>query len=801
MVKTDVDVYDDSSISSYEGVDAVRKRPTMYLQELGSGGIYRCIQEVVGNSLDEYNAGRASKIEVRINENTLEISVKDDGGGIPIGKLEKCATELHTGGKLDGHAYSDSIGLNGVGLTCANACSTTMHIQVIRDGKEANVTFTKGHVSKPKVVKPYGVSSVHGTLVEFTPDEEVFGNMNIDAAYYGDYLYKLSCVNAGVVINYFYLPKGKTEWVIKTYESKNGIADYLNISLLKGQTPIFNQPIEIKRINGEVDEPFGNIVKHHKIGFQAYFTWCKSTRSTIIHSFVNGIPTSEHGYHVDGFKDGIEKILKRDLNEIIPKKEDYYGKANSNDCFEGFVGVIQGFHDEPLFDSQTKNHFTANNFKPFAAKIAAERFEEWTQLHPKQYRDVLNSIILALKARVAANKARDKIKGLVKSDVTSLTSIDRYRPARTRNPKEAELFIVEGDSAGGSAHAGRDPKIQALYYLMGKPQNAYGIGDVQKIFKDTKINALRDLVSVLGCGWGSNMDPGKCRFAKIIIMADADADGGHIASLILGFMYRFYPELIASGHVFIANPPLFEFRFNRDKKFYVASMNQYHRILEKSILKRFDVCVLDKNGCHKTSKEFSQGFLIALRGYKEALDSCGNQTNVKPRLLEKIITNYDEIFKHNKIRVDGWDLNVYYSDELKCNIIEGVYENMYHKIEMTDFMMNIWQEAFNAINKIRWSNIILKDKKSGKKLGPCVYDIANGIDTIVNRSATISRFKGLGEMTTKQLWETTMDPERRILTKVTMDMNLQDKYTKVLDTMIGNDIASRKEFYKDFLSY
>jgi DNA gyrase/topoisomerase IV subunit B len=803
--------YDENSIQSLEDFEAIRARPGMYIQAVGIEGINKLVNEAICNCRDEFASGRGNAAWFIFNESTAQFEIKDNASGIPIGKLKDVISKTHTGAKFNTSAYRFGNGQNGVGLKCICALSKRFEIIVKRDKKCASIIYEQGNLVQDVVVTPDPNQQETGTIVKFIPDIEIFGTLDVKSSDYEDYLDKFAHINAGFAIYYTALLRDGTTLEKKFY-SEQGISDYLTTMIQKHKTVLaepFTIPLYIKTVN----VTFGGKSFQKDMGVNLVCNWCSDVRSEVILSFVNGIQTSDGGHHVIGLKKGIGNVIRNDLKsgKFLSKNDPLNEAITREDMFEGFFAVLLALHETPLFDGQTKSRFSSMDYAPFIEEAVETYFGEWTKLNAGKYKSIIDLIILASRARIAASKARNQIKSTSQISGAVLTSIERYTDCHEKSPFLSELFIVEGKSAEGNTKLARDTN-QAIYSLQGKPPNSYKILDISNYVKKDN-NVIGDMPKILGCGIGKTFDESRIRFDKIIIMTDADYDGNHISALSLGFFYRHMPRLIELGKIYLANPPLYCFTLKKDKRFYLQNDNEYHTYKEKAIMHDFNLCVLRskyKNiqlpesksyGIARedyrviTNKRFYKQFLVYLRNYSNLVDITGKQTNIHPQLLEFIIANYDSLSDPDKLKSSSLGFEGYYNNNSGTWVIEGVYANVLHRIEFTPFLTQLCSKILEQMKQIKWINLALIHKKSGIVVGPSFYTIDKTINLLINKGARITRFKGLGEMSAIQLRETTMDPKTRVLTQITMDELKKEKYDKDLDIYIGDDIESRKVFY------
>jgi DNA gyrase subunit B len=800
--------YDESNIQTIEGALIIRLRPTIFIGALGEFGTKHLFTEAIANSIDEFCAGRCNFIDVNIDSIKHVISVEDNGPGIPIGKLEDAIIKPFTGGKYTKNAYSISTGINGVGLSCISALSDMMSADVYRDNKWAHGEFPKGET---KCLDITDCTNHHtGTKIVFRPDITVLHDITMQYTKYVNDVKAYAYLNPGLTIAFtfddkehrFYQPNGLSQYFIDEILIPKKIQCIPPKAIsISGKTSIDETvSYAVQDLNDSAKSSIKEDKANVHMEFEAYFSWSDNYKGADIESFVNGMRTKEGGTHVNGLtsaiSDSIRKYFQR--HDILPKNSQF--SIEAGDIKETLIGLISVKHSHPLYATQVKEALTNPDIQDFIRTEVSAKFTEWLELNQTIASRICSIIMVSAKARFAAANARKAVKAsAATTNHTALIGIDKYCPCRSRDPEKCELFLVEGESAGGSAKSGGNGEFQAIYKLRGVPANVYDSQDITK-YLNTDGSVIGDLVKVLGCGMGKSFDITKLRFHKIVIMTDADPDGSHISSLLLGFFYSFYPELIESGKIYLANPPLFRFDFGKGREIFIPNMNMYWKILDDTTVKEFDICYHHNGKGHVIQNEkFFRQYLIYLRDYHTTVEVASKQVNIHPELLEYIITNYDKLMKKDKFRLHGWEFIRYFDNKIGCDIIEGIYDNVFHKIELTDFLMQSCTKMIDQLVNIKWSNLILRYKKNGVVLGPSPYQISKLIDKIVNSSVVVGRFKGLGEMSDKQLWDTTMNPATRTLTKVTMDAAKTAYYDERLDIFIGKDIAGRKEFYKKYL--
>ena len=540
--------YSADSIQALEGMEHVRKRPSMYIGDVGSRGLHHLVYEVVDNSIDEAMAGYCSSIKIEINKDT-SLTVEDDGRGIPVGihkkegvsALEVVMTKIGAGGKFDKDSYKVSGGLHGVGVSCVNALSESLTARVFRDGKEYEQTYSKGKANS--AVKEVGKSDKRGTLVTFTPDKEIFKEVtDFDYDILSNRMRELSFLNKGITISITDNRKKDKDGnpLSETFHSKEGLSEFIKY-LDESREPIIN---DIIKMEGEKN----NIPVEVAMIYNSSF-------SENLHSYVNNINTHEGGTHLSGFRRGLTNTLKKyaDSSGLTDKlKFDISG----DDFREGLTAVISVKVAEPQFEGQTKTKLGNREVSAAVSQAVSEMLENYLEENPNDSKIIVQKVILAAQARHAARQAREMIQR--KTVMTGGGLPGKLSDCSETDPLKCEVFLVEGDSAGGTAKQGRDRVFQAILPLRGKILNVEK-AQQHRVFENEEI---RNIYTALGVSIGTEEDSKalnleKLRYNKIIIMCDADVDGSHISTLILTFFFRYMRELVEGGNVYIATPPLY----------------------------------------------------------------------------------------------------------------------------------------------------------------------------------------------------------------------------------------------------
>jgi len=537
--------YTAKNITVLEGLEPVRKRPGMYIGGVGSAGLHHLIWEILDNSIDEAMNGHASNIRVTLHADGGSLTIEDDGRGIPVdnhSKTKKSALELiftvlHAGGKFENDNYKTAGGLHGVGASVVNALSKELVATVKRDGSQWELRFKQG---KPVgSLKKLGQARGSGTSVYFHPDTAIFPKIEFDPAVIRDRLEVTSYLHSGLKI----LFEDETSGVRSVFEHNEGLVAYLKAILAaRGARPVHERPFVLNRVDG--------------LRLDLALQWTESTDEHL-RTYINGIPTGSGGTHENGLRAGIGKAVRNfiETHNLSPKGV----SLSAEDIREGLVGVLSAFIQEPQFQGQTKDRLNNPEMTSAIDGVVRPALEHWLNHNISVAESIVARIILAARAREASRAAQAEVSR--KSATSSRLNLPGKLSDCTNTTNDgSEIFVVEGDSAGGSAKQGRDRARQAILPLRGKVLNTESVS-LAKVLENRE---LSDLVTALGCGLGKNLDVSKLRYGKVIILADADSDGNHIATLLLTFIYRHLPQLITNGKVYLAQPPLYRIDIGKD---------------------------------------------------------------------------------------------------------------------------------------------------------------------------------------------------------------------------------------------
>ncbi|GAB7021606.1 DNA topoisomerase (ATP-hydrolyzing) subunit B [Salidesulfovibrio brasiliensis] len=780
--------YTAESITVLEGLEAVRKRPAMYIGSTDIRGLHHLVYEVIDNSIDEAMAGYCDKIKITLHMDN-SCTVSDNGRGIPVEihpkegvpAVQLAMTTLHAGGKFDNDSYKVSGGLHGVGVSCVNALSEFMETTVKRNGMTYRMKFERG-VPTVEGLEEVGPAHSTGTTQRFRPDEEIFEVNQFDFEVLKKRFRELAYLNSGLEIEF----KDERSNEREVYKFDGGIIQYVK-DLNASQTNIG----DIIYGQGEAE----NVLLEFAIQYTTAFK--ENT-----YTFANNIRTIEGGTHLAGFKTALTRAINNYItNAELPKK--LIKRLSGEDVREGLTAVISVKLPDPQFEGQTKTKLGNSEATGLVSALVYEKLNTFFEENPKEARSIIEKVVDAARAREAARKARDLVRR--KGALSDNSLPGKLADCQSKDPSTSELFIVEGDSAGGSAKQGRDPKNQAILPLRGKILN------VEKTRFDKMLSnkEIRALITAMGVGIGSEeeeMDYDKLRYHKIVIMTDADVDGSHIRTLLLTFFYRQYEELISRGHLYIAQPPLFRVHKGKFERFIKDEPE-----LETFLLNRVggDITLITKSGRKVTGEPLLET-LDTIRFIKNKFEEADNM-GITPDLFLTMLHYPKRIqFKHFEEN-DPEEFKKDFSEKgFKTDIItehdyESEKERVYVVFEddngrrtrlgMEFFHSKLYKRAYEAMGSLREAFGEFEFTLEVKGEQRDVFDIFGVYDTVISeahRGWQIQRYKGLGEMNPDQLWETTMHPEQRTMLQV----NVEDAVAAdaIFTDLMGDEVEPRRQF-------
>ncbi|GMU60011.1 MAG: type 2 topoisomerase subunit B [Myxococcaceae bacterium] len=796
--------YGAASITVLEGLEAVRKRPGMYIGDTFFRGLHHLVYEVVDNSVDEALAGFATKVDVFIHVDN-SITVVDDGRGIPVGPhptvpgmdtLDVVMTKLHAGGKFENSAYKVSGGLHGVGVSCVNALSDLMKVEVQRNGKVYQQTYVRGVPQGP--VLEVGVTDKRGTKVSFHPDPTIFEVKDYDFDTLSTRLRELAFLNAGLHIAITDERSGKSH----EFKFEGGIVSFVEY-INKAKSPLHDKPVSFK---GEKDNVLVEIAMQWNDGYDEK-----------VFTFANNINTPEGGTHLSGFKAALTRTING-YAERAQSWKDLKEQPAGEDAREGLAAVISVKLPSPQFEGQTKQKLGNSEVKGLVEQIVNEQLNSWLEENPQNAKKIVGKIGDAARARIAARKARETVRRKGVLDGASLPG--KLADCRSKDPRESELFIVEGDSAGGSAKQGRDPQFQAILPLRGKILNV----EKARVEKMLTSEAIVTLITALGTGVraGNNVEdyrPDDARYHRIILMTDADVDGSHIRTLLLTFFFRQMPELIEKGFVYIAQPPLY--KVTRGKKdvyckdeeakndFLLSIAGERTQLIrrDRSQLKGKELeALLQKVISYEAHLE-----KLALRKDARVVDALVQATSLSPEMLKDPDAAEEQL--------DGM---LEYLEARHPELVEWLEKNTVGRMDDPEHSAKkyilktevhgspretVIDTAFLTSPEFR---LLAELKLSFASFGAAPYTLqvdeesftAQTYQEVLKRALddaqkglSIQRYKGLGEMNPEQLQETTMDPKVRTLLQVKVSDAVEAE--GLFSLLMGEEVEPRRVFIEE----
>ncbi len=789
--------YDASSIQVLEGLEAVRLRPAMYIGSTGPDGLHHLVYEVVDNSVDEAMAGYCTEIRVVIHMDN-SVTVVDNGRGIPVdihpqegvSAAEVVMTRLHAGGKFDTNVYKVSGGLHGVGVSVVNALSEHLELEIWRDGYTWEQEYERGRPKAPLQRKGKAGRKT-GTKITFKPDPTIFESTEFNFDTLAQRLRQLAFLNKGLRITL------TDERVDPPKEHEfcytGGIAEFIR-HLNRGKTVLHDKPIHFE---GARELPGGGVL-HIDVALQYNDGYTEN-----VFSFANNIHTVDGGTHLTGFRSALTRTLNA-YGQQAGLFKDFKEGLTGEDVREGLTAVISVKLPQPQFEGQTKSKLNSD-IAGIVTQFVNEKLSEYFDKNPAVMRRIVSKAIEAARAREAARKAREIIRRKGALDSGGLPG--KLADCQERDPRRAELFIVEGESAGGTAKMGRDRRTQAILPLKGKILN------VMKARQDKMLShdEIRAMVTAIGTGIGADdFDIGKLRYHKIIIMTDADVDGSHIRTLLLTFFFRQMQELITRGHIYVAQPPLYRIRKGK-KDYYIKDEKEFlHEILRRATENLVVETTPVGGSPVRLEGAELRNFLTALDEYRHMFERM--ERRLRDARAVNVVADPSLNLDHKSDFGDQRNLEavrerlaaVGVAAELRCDEEHSAWAAVFRDATQAERVIGVELVSLPEYRRLRALGRqiarhnrppfqVIKD--SSRQTLPDWEQLLDYVKSEGMRDAQVQRYKGLGEMNAEQLWETTMDPEKRTLLQVRLEDAVEAE--EIFSTLMGEDVESRRRFIEE----
>jgi DNA gyrase subunit B len=790
--------YDAGAIQVLEGLEAVRKRPGMYIGDVHDGtGLHHLVWEAVDNAVDEHLAGFCNTVKVAILTDG-SVSVEDNGRGIPTGEFEdgKSAAEvvmtvLHAGGKFDDTIYKVSAGLHGVGVSAVNAVSEWLKLEIYREKKVWFQSYRRGQPDKPLAV--IGTTERTGTKITFKPDPEIFSETTFSFDILNNRLRELSFLNAGLEIS---LEDQRTN-ESHLYKFEGGLCEFVKF-LNKGKTPLHEDVIHVCEVRDNVQ-------------VEAALQWNDSYTERVL-VYANNVNNHDGGTHLTGFKAALTKTINTysDSKNLL---KDLKAGLSGDDVREGLTAIVAIKHSNPSFDSQTKSKLVSSEVKGIVEQVVGDKLSRYFEENPPNARLIIEKALVAARARDAARKARELVQRKGVLDANTLPG--KLADCQERDPSLSEIYIVEGDSAGGSAKQGRDRKFQAILPLRGKILNVER-ARFDKILASAEISTL---ITALGCGvdGAGNFNIEKLRYHHIIIMTDADVDGSHIRTLLLTFFYRQIPEVIRKGYLYIAQPPLYKVKKGKKEMFLKDDAKLSNFLLDIGV----EGLTVRANGLELKDEKLREVLeqLLSWSALVRRLDRRADSAVIQA-LIRSTTLDLDGLTDRIKVEADTEALRAELAranpELLVTTLVRFDEEHGHFVVSVTTTQgvsrrttavdpellgsadlgqLRAIQTRLQSLGKPPFSAVTID--KEGKEDGeptevPSLEALWEMVDTRARKGLQLQRYKGLGEMNPETLWTTTMDPQGRILLQVRIDDAVEAE--QMFSVLMGDQVEPRREF-------